>query len=38
MVLDDCISEISQILEKDFLNLKADKGLLRFTYISKGIE
>lgn len=33
MVLDDCISEISQVLEKDSLNLKVGKGLLRFTYI-----
>ena len=38
MVLDDCTSEISQVLEKDSLNLRVGKGLLRFTYISKGIE
>lgn len=33
MVLGDCFSEISQVLEKDSLNLKVGKGLLRFTFI-----
>ena len=33
MVLDDCISERSQVREKDSLNLKVGKGRLRFTYI-----